>query len=416
MGLLILFSLPIKLDALQQIFESFFSIYIPIRLGFYTLFLPPIALFSIVWNIKKFASIWQKLKTPLIVLLLLFVWMWLGAFTSDYPKVAFKHSGRYSIYLITFFGFLFVLYHEVSKKFYYIFCLVFLSLMSLTFLDWHGIINIPILLENNGMSIDLFQRGNTPTSFFENRNPYAIISVGIFFWAIINQRHSAFLSLLLVISSLYSIYIAGSRNGIFTLLMCTLFLLLFNYKQILKFKTFFIILSCITILGFGYYFSKSQTFLKIKLTIIDILNADTLKEFESIDPRFVIYSSALKFVILNQPVIGTGTKTFGYEVFKESKKLKKFNNEYHRKRLNAHNALLTIWVEMGMVGLIGVIIFLLLWFFPSLRGPPILIMPMLAVCLGQIFDYFVWEIFFMAFQSFFFANFAATIEKYRGES
>jgi hypothetical protein len=36
-------------------------------------------------------------------------------------------------------------------------------------------------------------------------------------------------------------------------------------------------------------------------------------------------------------------------------------------------------------------------------------MPMLAVCVGQIFDYFVWEIFFMAFQSFFFAHFAATI-------
>jgi len=36
-------------------------------------------------------------------------------------------------------------------------------------------------------------------------------------------------------------------------------------------------------------------------------------------------------------------------------------------------------------------------------------MPMLAVCVGQILDYFVWEIFFMAFQSFFFAHFAANI-------
>jgi hypothetical protein len=36
-------------------------------------------------------------------------------------------------------------------------------------------------------------------------------------------------------------------------------------------------------------------------------------------------------------------------------------------------------------------------------------MPMLAVCVGQILDYFVWEIFFMAFQSFFFAHFATTI-------
>jgi hypothetical protein len=40
-------------------------------------------------------------------------------------------------------------------------------------------------------------------------------------------------------------------------------------------------------------------------------------------------------------------------------------------------------------------------------------MPMLAVCVGQIFDYFAWEIFFMAFQSFFFAYFAANM--YFGE-
>jgi len=62
---------------------------------------------------------------------------------------------------------------------------------------------------------------------------------------------------------------------------------------------------------------------------------------------------------------------------------------------------------MGWVGLLAVLLFLWLWFRPALRGPPLLMMPMLAVCVGQILDYFVWEIFFMAFQSFFFAYFAA---------
>ena len=83
--------------------------------------------------------------------------------------------------------------------------------------------------------------------------------------------------------------------------------------------------------------------------------------------------------------------------------------KYWAERYNSHNALLTIWIEMGWVGLIAVLLFLWLWFRPALRGPPLLMMPMLAVCVGQIFDYFVWEIFFMAFQSFFFAHFAATI-------
>jgi len=39
-------------------------------------------------------------------------------------------------------------------------------------------------------------------------------------------------------------------------------------------------------------------------------------------------------------------------------------------------------------------------------------MPIIAVCIGQILDYFVWEILFMAFQSFFFAYFAASINLY----
>jgi hypothetical protein len=87
-----------------------------------------------------------------------------------------------------------------------------------------------------------------------------------------------------------------------------------------------------------------------------------------------------------------------------------------RTAYNSHNALLTIWIEMGWIGLLGVMLFLWLWFRPALRGPPQLFMPMLAVCVGQILDYFVWEIFLMAFQSFFFASFASTIYFVEGNS
>ena len=71
---------------------------------------------------------------------------------------------------------------------------------------------------------------------------------------------------------------------------------------------------------------------------------------------------------------------------------------------------------MGWVGLIATLIFLWLWFRPALHGPPMLMMPMLAVCVGQIFDYFVWEILFMAFQSFFFAHFASSIYFVNGKN
>ncbi len=136
---------------------------------------------------------------------------------------------------------------------------------------------------------------------------------------------------------------------------------------------------------------------------------------ESFDIRFFIFHSALELGIADPPILGSGSKTFGHEVFSKSKTiphhkhLAYLNTPWYKNAFNSHNAPLTIWIEMGWVGLLAVLLFLWLWFRPALRGPPLIMMPMLVVCVGQILDYFVWEIFFMAFQSFFFAYFAANI-------
>ena len=222
-GLLILFSMPLKLPALQQMLESLLSFSFPIRLSLYTLFLPPVALFCIVWNRKRTLEIWQKFRLPLIVLAFLFFWMWLGAVMSEYPKIALKHSGRYSIYLLTFLALLFALDRESSKKSGQIFTVIYVLLMAFTFLDLHGKTNIPGLLSNYGLHIDLFFRGESPSSFFENRNPYAVVSVGVFFWSLANLRNSWILSSLGIVAASYSIVLAGSRNGILTLVLCLLF-------------------------------------------------------------------------------------------------------------------------------------------------------------------------------------------------
>ena len=239
-GLLILFSIPLKLPTLQQMLESLLSFSFPIRLSLYTLFLPPVALFCIVWNRKRAVEIWQKLRLPLIVLAFLFCWMWLGAIMSDYPKIALKHSGRYSIFLMTFLAFLFALDSNSLKKSCQIFTGIYVLLMTLTFLDLHGRLSIPGLLNDIGLHIDLFNPSGQLTSFFENRNPYAVVSVGVFFWSLANLRNSWILSSLGIMAALYSIVIAGSRNGVFTLVICLLFLLILTSKQIRKNRTVFI--------------------------------------------------------------------------------------------------------------------------------------------------------------------------------
>jgi O-antigen ligase len=409
-GLLILFSMPLKLPTLQQMLESLLSFSFPIRLSLYTLFLPPVALFCIVWNRKRAVEIWQKLRLPLIVLAFLFCWMWLGAIMSDYPKVALKHSGRYSIYLLTFLAFLFAIERNSLKKSGQIFTGIYVMLMAFTFLDLHGRMSIPGLLNDMGLHIDLFNPSGQLSSFFENRNPYAVVSVGVFFWSLANLRQSWILSSLGIMAALYSIVLAGSRNGVLTLILCLLFLLIITLKQIRKARTAFILVLATTIVvGIGYYSLHTQTIVRTNTSLNRLLNVKTYKDLESMDVRFKIFRSALELGIAEPPILGSGTKTFGHEVFSKSSNLGQFNNGWYKTAFNSHNAPLTIWIEMGWVGLIAVLLFLWLWFRPALRGPPLLMMPMLAVCVGQILDYFVWEIFFMAFQSFFFAHYAATI-------
>ena len=416
-GLLILFSMPLKLPALQQMLESLLSFSFPIRLSLYTLFLPPVALFCIVWNRKRAVEIWQKLRLPLIVLAFLFGWMWLGAIMSEYPKIALKHSGRYSIYLLTFLAFLFALDRGSSKKSGQIFTGIYVLLMALTILDWHGLIRVPGLLSDNGLHFDFYFNDGQVTSFFENRNPYAVVSVGVFYWSLASLRHSWILSSLGIGTALYSIIIAGSRNGILTLVLCLLFLLILTFKQIRKAHTVFIlVLAAAIVFGIGYYSIQSQTINRTNVTLNRLLNVKTYKDLESLDTRFTLFRSAFESGMANLPILGSGTKTFGHEVFSKSVNLDKYNKAWYKAAYNSHNALLTIWIEMGWVGLIAVLIFLWLWFRPALRGPPLLMMPILAVCVGQILDYFVWEIFFMVFQSFFFASFASTIYFVEGNS
>jgi O-antigen ligase len=329
---------------------------------------------------------------------------------SEYPKIALKHSGRYSIFLMTFIAFLFALERDALKKSGQIFTGIYVILMALTFLDFHGKTNIPALLAENGLHIDLFFRGASPSSFFENRNPYAVISVGVFFWSLANLRHSWILSSLAIAAASYSIVLAGSRNGILTLVLCLLFLLILTFKQIRKARTAFIIVLVAAIaVGFGYYTLKSQTIIRTNASLNRLLNVNTYQDLERMEVRFIIFRAALDLGLTEPPILGSGTKTFGHEVFSKSKDIAYLNNSLYKNTFNSHNAPLTIWIEMGWVGLVAVLLFLWLWFRPALRGPPLLMMPMLAVCVGQILDYFVWEIFFMAFQSFFFAYFAAKI-------
>ena len=419
-GLLILLSLPLKLPEIQQILENLINYKFPIRLSLYTLILPPIALFCIIWNRKRTIEIWEKLNFPLIILIFLFFWMWIGSIFSNYPGIALKHSGRYSIYLLTFLAFQFAIEKETLKKSCNIFMGTYIIFVFLTFLDLKSQLSIPQLLSENGLQIDLFYRDHRPSSFFENRNPYAVISVGMFFFGILHFRNSLIISSLTILASIWSIMISNSRNGLFTLFISILCLLILTFKKSSNKRRLLLFLLGSLFVWFIFLFNAETNLVKrFKYTINQIININSYKDLEKIDPRFVLFRSALEVGLKSLPLLGSGTKTSGHEILGKSKDLGPFKTEFrstkqferlYKNILNAHNPILTLWIEMGAVGLIAALLFLWIWLRRSLRGPPLLIMPILTVCFGQIFDYFIWEILFMAFQSFFFTHFAVKIE------
>jgi O-antigen ligase len=75
---------------------------------------------------------------------------------------------------------------------------------------------------------------------------------------------------------------------------------------------------------------------------------------------------------------------------------------------NAHNALLTIWVEMGWIGLFLALGFVASWFWKFRRASMWHLASVLILCLGQILDYFIWQITFMTVQSLIFVLMAAS--------
>ena len=70
-------------------------------------------------------------------------------------------------------------------------------------------------------------------------------------------------------AALYSIVLAGSRNGDLTLVICLLFLLILTLKHIRKTATAFIfILAAVIVVGIGYYSLNTQTISRTNKVLI----------------------------------------------------------------------------------------------------------------------------------------------------
>ncbi|MGA0889510.1 MAG: hypothetical protein ACO3S0_16460, partial [bacterium] len=88
------FSLPLKTPAIQSFLESILQISFPIQLSTYTLFLPFWLGITVLFHLRRIPEVWSQLKIPLLLMAMLFVWMWLGAWFSEWRGHSLKHAGR----------------------------------------------------------------------------------------------------------------------------------------------------------------------------------------------------------------------------------------------------------------------------------------------------------------------------------
>ena len=89
---------------------------------------------------------------------------------------------------------------------------------------------------------------------------------------------------------------------------------------------------------------SQQTWEKLQLV-------EEFTQLEEIDPRFALYRMAIEYGLQHPSLFGVGVKSFGYTVSEEASGPMASVIQNANETWNAHNALLTIWVEMGWVGL-----------------------------------------------------------------
>jgi hypothetical protein len=412
------FSLPLKIPAIEAFLEAEIGREFPIRLSLYTFFLPLILGLTVLTHRGRIPEVWSRLRTPLLLVAALFVWMWLGAWFSEWRAHSLKHSARYSIHLAVFLTLLLLLRPQFEKNAIRTTLWWFVAVSLSTGLDvyWAGW-NLQHELGKFGLRLELYYlpEWGRLSALFENPNPYGTASLVLLLLAGYALWRRCWISGALGLTAgVWGIVMSGSRNALVSLaaaLFLSLCWLVWRHRGQKKWLSLSLCGALLFVLGSGAILTKTQPSAWTRLVSATqrLAQQDTYQQLERREERFAIYRLGWEYGWQHHKVLGDGVKNFGNAVFSNITEghLKKLR---HRKRIyNAHNALLTIWVEMGWVGLILALWFVGDWFWRHRQIAWGMLLPAIAVCAGQVFDYFVWQITFMTVQSVAFALIAGAV-------
>lgn len=267
-------------------------------------------------------------------LILLNILMYTSTFVALNKRISITHSIRFSFYLFIFY---LISYTINNKK--------NLRIVLNTFLFTSGLISIitiiqVITIKLSGNDINLLNRISSTLENPNNLGAYSIFSIFICLMIVINskEKFSKKIYGTLVILSLFNIIVSQSRNALLALILGIFIISIFYNKRYIIFS------AILPILLFIIPQSRER--------LLDVF------DFSQNTSRFKIWGITKIMIENNNQLFGIGYENFGinYPIYIDS------NPDYFvRESLQAihpHNIFLKFQVELGILGTIAFIIFI----------------------------------------------------------
>ncbi|MGJ5630443.1 O-antigen ligase family protein [Nostoc sp. CALU 1950] len=369
-----------------------------INIGIHYLLLPAFSFGIISLSTKNIPEVLRKHRIILISISLLYLWMWLSSFMSQFPNTAILYSIKYTTYFILFFAFLVLTFRNIkpsSLTFYYR-CILYLLQVIAAF----GFLEA--LFPNHW----IFELLKFPSyypqigSIMQNPNQFGVIvAIGLCL-SLILEKQKNISKLELYISEfvfLISLALSASRNA-WLVLLFGLFLLLI-YKIISIRKMIFIMslwLLCIVSIPVSTYrigLGDSKIFPLINLFVNNPSEIELPSPVGTALSRFALWQAAITETI-KRPITGIGVG-----VFAEHIGVKVFGVKgYH-----AHNIFLNVLVEQGIIGLLLFTNFLVRVASYLKYANPVTIIPIMMFLASQMPDFFAEDYTFTTIEFYFLA-------------
>ncbi|MGF2038586.1 MAG: O-antigen ligase family protein [Nostoc sp. CmiVER01] len=370
-----------------------------INIGIHYLLLPAFSFGIISLSLKSIPEVVKKHKVILISISLMYLWMWLSSFMSQFPIIAITYSLKYSTYYILFFAFLVLTFKNTNLAFYYR-CILYL-LQTIAILGF-----LEVLLPNYW----IFKLLKFPSfypeigSIMQNPNQFGVIvAIGLCL-SLILEKQNKISKIELYINELIFIIplaLSASGNGWLTFIIGMFLLLIY---KIISFRKFIYLTSllflCIVTIPvsterIGLADSKIFPLINVFSENSSILNPNKKPLMIIITglSRFEIWQAAINETI-KRPLTG-----IGIGVFPEQIGVKVWGHKgYH-----AHNIFLNVLAEQGIMGLLLFINFLLRITFKLQYTNSLVTVPIIMFLMSQMPDFFAEDYTFTTIEFYFIA-------------